>query len=164
MDTKQRFANAMKTASMAMDKPLDAERIRIYWNYLSEYPIEDVESAFSHCIKRNNWFPKIAELIELMAPKDETPDQEAIREWDRAVLLLRDSRNAVSQNPIAERVVSDLGGWLSLGRKTTDELVWVQKEFVRRYVSGVETNIAPIRRVGSGRIDALISDHSRTLK
>ena len=158
MDTKQRFANAMKTASMAMDKPLDAERIRIYWEYLSAYPIDDVEAAFSHCIANNNWFPKVAELIELMQPKKATVEQEAVAEWDSVMLALRNSGNAKSPNPVTERVVYDLGGWVPLGRKSFDELVWVQKEFVRRYVAGVETSIAPIKRLGSGRIDSLLPD------
>lgn len=154
---KLRFAKAMMMCATATDYVLSDEKISVYWNFLKDFPDDDIETAFLHSARTLKWFPKVSEVIELMTPKVETPEQEAIREWDRVVLALRNSGNAKSSNLLTERVVFDLGGWVPLGRKSFDNLVWVQKEFVRRYVAGVETNISPINQLGSGRIDSILN-------
>ncbi len=164
-DNERRLVEAMTFAAVATGKEItDTEIFGVYWQLLQEYPIAEVEKAFHDLAKTSKWFPKVAEIIEYITPAEPDLEQLAIAEWDKIVALLSNSREAERriENPIALRVVQDLGGAIQLGRKSMDELVWVQKEFVRRYVAGVDTTVAPIhRRVeskGPARIGQIVDD------
>lgn len=157
MDNKQTLVQAMTVAAVATGKELTQEVFTVYWELLQEYPIEDVDAAFRHLAKTSKWFPKVAEIIDQITPAEPDTEQVAIAEWDSVVLMLKDSRNARSSNPITERVVKDLGGYWHLGNLSMDELKWQQREFVRRYVMHEDTTVAPIhRRLGETRGPARI--------
>ncbi len=51
-----------------MEKRLENAQARLYFDYLSYYPIERVAQAVDRAIKELKWFPKVAELIDLMNP------------------------------------------------------------------------------------------------
>jgi len=56
-----------------MEKKLENAQARLYFEYLSYYPIEKVTQAVDRAIKELKWFPKIAELIDLMNPAPADP-------------------------------------------------------------------------------------------
>ena len=145
--SERRFAEAMAVLAAAFDRELTEPLLRVYWLDLQAFEITEIEAAMTHLRRSSKWFPKIAEIRELLLPKALTTEQLAISKWDSVVLAIRDSRNAHSDDLVSDRVVADLGGYIELGRKSAGELVWVQKEFVRRYCAAVESNVAPIRRL-----------------
>ena len=149
MENKLRFAKTLKIASVAMDKSPDPDQLAVYWEFLKEYPIEQIEGAMMHCIKNNRWFPKICEIISLIEPAERSIESEAIDEWDNVVRMLSDSRSARSSNPMTESVVKDIGGYVHLGKIDQSKLVWAQKEFVQRYTMRTEYSVAPMERIGA---------------
>lgn len=156
---KRQFAEVMTLTAAAFDKEVTESLLKVYWEDLQEFEFEDFATAMTKIRRTSKWFPKIAEIRELLLPAEPDLEQLAIAEWDKVLALLSNSRDAERriENPVALRVVQDLGGAVSLGRKSMEELVWVQKEFVRRYVAGVDTNVAPIhRRVEGSKGPALI--------
>ena len=149
MDSRERFAKTLRLSAVAHDYEIKPGLAEVYWAQLQEFSHEDVDQAFALHMRISKWFPKLVEIIDLLIPAEATIEQEAVSQWDSVVSKLANSWNAKAGNPITERVVNDLGGWVQLGRTATEKLVWVQKEFVRRYVMHTETGMAPIRRIGS---------------
>lgn len=152
MSDKQRFAESMAFTAAAVGKTLDTRTYEVYWQILKDYPIADIEAAFQRLARTSKWFPRVAEIIELITPGEPDLEQIAVAAWDNVFSLLHDSRTAARRcsDPSSAEVVNALGGWTTLGRKSVEELVWVQKEFVRRYVTHQQTKVAPIRRIGHG--------------
>lgn len=130
---KPKFAQALIGMGEVYDRTISPAAAGIYFDDLKDYPLADVLAAFSAHRKdpdRGRFFPKVADLI---AKLDVTDEQAALVAWADLLPLLLDSRNAQSPDPITERVVQDLGGWTRIGHTPTDKLVWIEKEFVKRY-------------------------------
>lgn len=129
-EDRKRFAEIMTFMGEVYDKTFTAERLRAWFDLLQDHAIEDIELAARDHMRASRFMPTPAELIDRMQPNTE---QTAALAWVEVPRLLRNSRAARSEDPITERVVRDLGGWIALGQKTAAELVWVEKEFVNRY-------------------------------
>lgn len=130
---KRIFADALIAMAEVYGKEITASLAMLYFDDLSEYPLAQVLSAFSAHRKdrdRGRWFPKVADLIDKL---EGAADERGMVAWAALLPMLQDSARARSDDPITERVVKDLGGWLRLGHTSVDKLVWVEKEFVRRY-------------------------------
>lgn len=130
-DDKREFFTLIAVTAEAYDMPnLSKARLAMMFEDLREYSIDQVAAALRAHRLACKWFPKVSELVERLQPKT---DQVAMVAWAALLPLLRDSRHAVSADPVTERVVQDLGGWLRLGHAAQDQLVWTEKEFVKRY-------------------------------
>jgi hypothetical protein len=134
-DRKEFFTLIAMTAEAYGTTDLTKTRLALMFDDLSEYDIGDIAKALREHRKSCKWFPKVSEIVERMQPNT---DQTALIAWSQALPLLRDSRNAKSDDPITEKVIQDLGGWFQLGMKSTSELVWVEKEFEKRYAMYAE--------------------------
>lgn len=129
-EDKQRFANLMTFMGEVYDKPIAKERMAAWFELLRDYDIDSVERAAQTHMRESKFMATPAELIERMKPSTE---QAAMLAWVEVPTLLRNSRAAKSADPVTERVIQDLGGWVWLGQKTAQELVWIAKEFASRY-------------------------------
>jgi hypothetical protein len=58
----------------AYKEQIPKERAKLYFEFLREYPIVKISRAVQDHIRTSNWFPKIAELIDLMTEKPPTFD------------------------------------------------------------------------------------------
>lgn len=127
---KRRFAELMTMVAEVYGKEITAQKLAFWFDLLGDCDVEAVERAARDHMRASKFMPTPAELIERMQP---AVDQRALLAWAEVPRLLRNSRAARSADPITERVVADLGGWIQLGQKTPQELVWVEKEFAKRY-------------------------------
>lgn len=130
---KRVFAEALIGMGEVYDRKITPALASVYFDDLAEFDLQEVLSAFTAHRKdpeRGRFFPKVADLIDKLAG---TNAQIAAVAWSELLPRLRDSRRAMSEDPITERVVQDLGGWVILGSTPTDKLVWVEKEFIKRY-------------------------------
>lgn len=155
-DDKREFFTLIAMTAEAYDVPdLSKARLALMFDDLREYQLEQVAQALRDHRQQCKWFPKVSELIERMEPSSE---QAGLLAWGELLPLLRDSQNAVSPDPITERVVQDLGGWTRIAHTDTEKLVWVEKEFVRRYAMyselGMDVPQLLGRRDGLQRIGA----------
>ena len=116
------FAQALIAVGEMYDKPVSNSLARLYFDDLSQHSIESVLAALAAHRKdpdRGRFFPKVADLMSKMAPDS---GQAAMLAWTEVPILLRNSRAAKSSDQITERVVQDLGGWVSLGQQSSDQL------------------------------------------
>lgn len=126
----ERFGELIVMTGEFYDKPVSEHRLVMWFGVLSDFDIADIERAVMAHMRESKWMPTPAELIERMKPN---AGESAELAWVEVPKLLRNSRAARSENEITEKVIADLGGWVSLGQKPESELVWVQKAFVDRY-------------------------------
>jgi hypothetical protein len=135
-DLRQTIARAFASCSAIYNRPVDRALVDIYAAALGQYSPEQVDAAFRRHqvdVERGQFFPKPADLVYQIKTLAPDKAQEAMLAWAEVPSLLRNSRNARSADLITEKVMQDLGGWFSVGQKTADQLVWIEKEFARRY-------------------------------
>ncbi len=108
----------------------------IFWNALKDYDFDAVRGAFSAHVKspdNGQFFPKPADIIRLIAG---TSKDSAFISWskvEQAVQRIGPYETVVFDDPIIHLVVADMGGWIMLGEKTSEEWPFIRNEFVTRY-------------------------------
>lgn len=142
---KRIFAENLIGMGEVYDRKISPAAAAIYFDDLKDYPLADVLAAFSAHRKdsdRGRFFPKVADLLDKLQA---TTEQTAMLAWSEMLPLLKDSQRAISADPVTERVIQDLGGWTRVAHTDTDKLVWVEKEFVRRYQMYSEHGVDVLR-------------------
>lgn len=133
---KPRFAEALAGMGEMYDKTVTTSLASMYFADLAEHSIDAVLGAMAAHRKdpdRGRFFPRVADVIHQINAARLNASEAAMLAWVEVPKLLQNSRAAKAADPITERVVSDLGGWVALGRKSPSELVWIAKEFAERY-------------------------------
>lgn len=115
------------------EKPLSETAMALYWRALERYTDEQVEQAAGEVVLRYKWFPRPAELIELIEGNQE----------DRAVIAWGKVLNGIAtygayqsvrfDDPVIHSVIQLMGGWVDACRWRLEELKWKQKEFEKIY-------------------------------
>lgn len=108
----------------------------LYWQGLEEYDLQAVKQALGRHLKNpdNGMFmPKIADVVRMMQG---TTQDSALIAWakvEKAVRQIGTGSSVVFDDAIIHTVIQDMGGWLSFGSKSEDELPFVAKDFENRY-------------------------------
>lgn len=98
-----------------------------YIDGLSEYPPAVLEAAAKQCIRERQWFPKVSELRDIIAPKT---DSKALAElaWSSVLRALRSGgiyRGATFQTgAVGEAVRQVFGSWAAACSFDTDSAGW----------------------------------------
>jgi hypothetical protein len=77
--------------------------------------------------------PKIADVSKMLGGTSNDRAQTAWAKVDKAVRHVGTYRSVVFDDPIIHRVITEMGGWISIGTKTDNEWPFVAKEFETRY-------------------------------
>ena len=133
---KKRFATLLSGIADYYGKELSNGVIGLYWQGLHQYDIEAVEKAlWEHTQNPDSgqFMPKIADVTRMLQGR--TQDQAAIA-WskvDAAVRRVGNYRDVAFDDPLIHRVISEIGGWIWLGKQTEDEWPFIAKNFENRY-------------------------------
>jgi hypothetical protein len=133
---KPRFLTLITGIADYYGKELSQGVISLYWQGLQQYDLQAVEKAlWEHTQNPDSgqFMPKIADLTRVLEGR--TQDQAAIA-WskvDYAVRTVGPYRSVAFDDALIHRVLSEMGGWINLGNKTTDEWPFVAREFENRY-------------------------------
>lgn len=128
------------------EKPLDANVIAIYWHALASYDLTAVRQAFDRHVKNpdsGQFMPKPADLIRMMSG---TSHDSALQAWakvDKAVRSIGPYIDVVFDDALIHRVIQEMGGWIALCSKDSDEWPFVGKEFENRYRGFKQRNETP---------------------
>lgn len=127
----QKFAGLMAMLSTALGKENTELKVEVYYGALKDFSIKDVEQAVYLAIKTLKFFPKIAELRELI---EGDPESRALMAW-RIAVDERDYYHSIEfDDPIIHYCIVELfGDWMSFCEKTLDELKWEEKRFLNLY-------------------------------
>ena len=132
-----RFVTILTGVADYYEKTLPASVISLYWAGLRAYDLAAVEKAmWEHTQspdEAGRWMPKIADIKQKLEGRTQDQASVAWAKVDSAVRKVGTYRDVVFDDGMIHRVLSDMGGWISLGTKTEDEWPFVAKEFENRY-------------------------------
>lgn len=117
-------------------KDLSPFAIDIWWKALAQYEIQTVSQAMSmHCTNPDvgQFCPKPADVVRMVGGS--TRDS-ALMAWNKVmegVSRCGSYRSVCFDDPIINRVLSDMGGWSEICGKDNEELPFVEKNFCERY-------------------------------
>ena len=133
-----KFANAFGTLASYFEKEISQQLTNLYWENLKQYPIEDIESAFSKAIATLRFFPKIIEIHELMGCGPGKIEDVAQVQADLVIKAIRQIgayQSVDIKDPVTKAViVSCYGGWIRMCEELLEvDEKWYRKDFVKFY-------------------------------
>ena len=149
MNNQNQFKQTLAGMAEIYGREVSATMAKIYWDSLTEFTDEQVDAAFTQAINTIKFFPKPAELRELIVGKS---GERALEAWGTVLL---DVRNGAGRRPLSRMdegelveysnkprseddvigIVASLGGWSRLGQMTTRDLDFLKKDFIQMYQS-----------------------------
>lgn len=134
---RKRFAGLMAALAEVFDQGNDLSEIkmRIYWEALKEYEIQDIERGVGKMLKGRVYpsFPKPAEIIKEIRGNSQEQGMMAWIDVKKAIEHLGHGDSVQFSNPVIHSVIEAMGGWVELCLSPRDELHWKEKEFLRLY-------------------------------
>ncbi|SCU75544.1 conserved hypothetical protein [Cupriavidus necator] len=109
---------------------------RIWWNAMRPFDFEAVADAINrHLVNPDSgqYLPKPADVVKMLQGSTQDAALVAWAKVDRGVRTVGTYRSVVFDDPLIHRVLTEMGGWIELGRKTEEEWPFVRNEFVNRY-------------------------------
>ena len=108
----------------------------VYWQALKPYDFAAVKEAFSrHAVNPDTgkFMPMPADIVKMLQGSTQDSALAAWAKVDRAIRTVGTYRSVIFDDALIHRVLTEMGGWIDLGRKTEDEWPFVRNEFVNRY-------------------------------
>ena len=144
-EDRSRFASAIHgTFEIYSTKPVSEQLMDIWWATLKPYDIADVCRALTKHIsdpERGQFQPKPADVIRFLACGEkeqlENLKTKAEMQWlnvTKAITSCGAYRTPTFKDPLTTATISALGGWPFICGKTTQQLDFLQKQFVSTYV------------------------------
>jgi hypothetical protein len=124
MNNKKIFAEYMTVLGEIHGKEISKTLAESYFEILKPYSDNECITAFKLVIKNSKFFPKPAEILELLESKNKLSSSEA---WGKVIDCLTYGRQ--SENPTISKAISALGGWDYLSKLSYDDLHWQEKRF-----------------------------------
>ena len=134
--SKLRFGKAIAALAEYYGKELSDGVVTLYWQGLSQYPIDDIEAAIGRHLQNpdtGQWMPKIADIVRMI---DGTTLGAAAMAWAkvmRAVGSVGQYQSLAFDDALIHLVIDDLGGWPGICQISEAELPFLQKRFETNY-------------------------------
>jgi hypothetical protein len=133
---RESFGALMTGIGELYGKSMSPELIAIYWDGLKDYEFDEVKIAINLHVRNpdtGQFMPKIADVVKFVEGGTLT---QAMRAWQKvmdAVRMVGTYQTVVFDDPVIHAVISDMGGWQSIGQITDDDLPFKAREFEKRY-------------------------------
>ena len=127
------FLVNMATLSEVFDKQLSDALLEVYWRILEPFDDSDCLSMFKRIVVELKFFPKPAEMVNMLRGDTE---ERSISAWLEALAAVKRFGNYQSvrfADPAIHAVIQAMGGWPRFALMEADEEKWRQKEFERLY-------------------------------
>jgi hypothetical protein len=108
----------------------------IWWESCKAFDFAAVKDAMNrHAVNPDNgqFLPKPADVVKLIGGGTMDGALIAWSKVDRAMRTIGPYETVVFDDPIIHAVLSDMGGWIELGKRTDDDWPFRAKEFEARY-------------------------------
>lgn len=136
MNDNQKFAEVLLAAGLVFNKDVGEALVKIYLKALEPHSPVECAAALERLIKTSKFMPKPGDILELL--EGDTHGQ-ALAAWPEVERLATNSAEAMSQNPVTETVVREMGGWVRFGKAEYREYPFLQREFLERYQTYQQT-------------------------
>ncbi|MBA7569209.1 hypothetical protein ES695_11590 [Candidatus Atribacteria bacterium 1244-E10-H5-B2] len=146
---KKLFLQSLNSLESAFGEKLSEDRAKIYWDILKGYSDINIKKAVVKSIRGLKFFPKIAEIIEMIEGKIEDEAEIAWLVLKRKIESYGGYRSvSFPNNPAIGSVVEALGGWIGICDITVAEEKWIKKEFMKLYPIMKKRNNHPKKLTG----------------
>lgn len=155
-DDKKEFAQIMAATGEVFSKELTKTIMSVYFETLKRYPMDDVRLALGEYMNKGKFFPKPADISEIIAGKEMPIADRALLAWSEVENAIRRVGSWGSPNftdPITPAAVGQLGSWADLCMTPVDKLQWKQKEFMQAFELFERTPQECLPSHVKGRID-----------
>ena len=118
------------------DKELPPGILQIYVTEISRYSDEQINNALSDAVRKSKFFPRLAELIEMIEGPAPTRQDRAALAWSELIGAIEKHgsyKSVIFADTAITAAVKAMGGWLQVCSWTEEELHWRQKEFMQLY-------------------------------
>lgn len=157
-EKREKFAELMTALEELYKQKISGLVFEMYFNVLEYYDISQIRKAINDHIrntKNGQFMPKPADLIRQIELEEEPAEHRAMLGWSeisRQIKSVGSYDNPHFEDPLISHVIHDMGGWVHMCGVLEKDLVWMGKEFERRYLSYAEyppANLEPKRLAGT---------------
>lgn len=130
---RSEFSKSIMVLGEIFDVNVSKHKMDIYFEILKSYTDEQIEKAFEIIVRTCKFFPKPAEIIELIEGKE---NEKLLLMWEKIKNAIRDHgayESIAFEDRIINQIIESLGGWVFLCSTPNEEMKWRQKEFERLY-------------------------------
>ena len=145
-DDFEKFEDLLSGVGEIYGKTLSEFALSMWWGALKKYDLAAIRDALSrHVINPDNgqFMPKPADVVRMIGGTSTDSAMIAWTKVDKAVRQVGTWQDVVFDDPIIHRVIEEMGGWISFGKKTEDEWPFVSREFETRYRGYSSRGIVP---------------------
>ena len=134
---RKRFAEAMALMAIAIDREPSAERTEVYWRFLKDLPIQQIERAIQHIIKNKKipTFPTLGEIRTLIVQEeDERLDLDAHLAWREACRKSFSSDYSIDdETTLGKTIQLAFGSWGNFGKTSEKDDPFDRRHFIHVY-------------------------------
>jgi hypothetical protein len=134
---RARFAAVLVGCAETWGRAMSGKAIEVYWQALREAgTIDAIEAAFWRHLRSpdsGQYFPKPADIIRMLDGTSLDASMVAWSKVEKAVRQVGPYASVSFDDPLCNRVLADMGGWILLCQKRDDEWPFVGNEFRARY-------------------------------
>ncbi len=144
------LAGVLAYCAEVYEKPLPSEEALRVWRWALEgAEAEEIRRAFAEHLRRSKFFPRPADILELLRGSEE---DRAAGAWEkvREARRLRPNASVRFDDPIVHYALERIGGWHALGSIDPEEMRWVERSFRDWYRRGERA------RIGWDRVPAVL--------
>lgn len=136
-DDKMAFSAIMYPLGKIYDLGIEDKHImKVWFEALSDLDIDEVAKAVMLYLKSpdfGTYKPKPADIIRMIEGTSIDKSFTAWSKVENAARRVGSYATVVFDDPIIQRVVQDMGGWVGICQKPESELPFVKNEFCSRY-------------------------------
>lgn len=110
--------------------------VKVWWQAMQPFDFLAVAEALNrHCVNPDSgqFMPKPADVVKMLQGSTQDSALAAWAKVDRAIRTVGTHRSVAFDDALIHRVLTEMGGWIEMGRKSEDEWPFVRNEFVTRY-------------------------------
>jgi len=116
------------------EKPLSKERIKIYFDYLKDLSIDDIEKSTHHIlnVKKIPTFPTIGEIRGYI---EVSMEDKALENWHLGMNNLDSYVSVKFEDPVVHSVIEyEFGGWEKFCNLCIKDEAWDKRRFIQAYL------------------------------
>jgi hypothetical protein len=161
-EKREKFAELMTAMEELYKQKSSGFLFEIYFSALKKYDIETLTNAIGAHVsntKNGQFMPRPADIIRQIEKDNIPAEHRAMVGWSEVERQIRSVGSYDTPNfkdPLISHVIYDMGGWVSICQVMEKDLVWMGKDFERRYLSYAERPPAN----GEKRLTGTFADHN----
>lgn len=134
---QEKFTQGLMILAEVYNRKLSALLLQTYWNCLKKYSFSVFEITLWDFLQNpdhaKKGFPSPAEWIKAIDGDTETKSLAAWTDITKTIRHVGHYESVAFSDPLIHLVIKEMGGWIFLCQQPERELIFLQKEFERRY-------------------------------